>query len=161
MRLTPELEAYIKQNGARDVKKCPADVRWSLSKEFNKMKASDMYFLASMKRLMELGMIYGQPQATKEDIKASKFTSDTDLETLERYCRLSFDQPKTQEEAKIKALFNENREGLRYNKDQTRSVVLAMCVCRPNLRVGSLYDSAEPKCGLKEVLMFMVVSELT
>ena len=76
MSLTPELEAYIKQNGARDIKKCPADQRWSLSKEFNKMKASDKYFLPSMKRLMELGMIYGQPQASKEEIKASICVSD-------------------------------------------------------------------------------------
>ena len=83
-----------------------------------------------------------------------------DLETLERYCKFCFDNPKTQDEATIQTMFNENREGVRYNKDQTRSIILALCVCRPNLKIGSLYDCAEPKTGLKEVLMFMVVLQL-
>jgi hypothetical protein len=73
MSFDPSLEAYIKHHGARDVKNAPSDIRWSLSKEFNKIKSNDKYFLPSMRKLMELGMIFGQPQTTKEETIASNF----------------------------------------------------------------------------------------
>lgn len=72
MRLEPNLDAYVKQNGSRDIKKAPSDIRWSMSKEFNKIKANDKHFYESMKQLMELGLIFGQPQTSKEELKASK-----------------------------------------------------------------------------------------